>query len=250
MAYPGYGYQGQQPYGAAQQQPPQQPGGYPQPQQQPGGYPPPQPGAYQPQQPGYGAPGGYPGQQPGYGYPQQQGPPGCPPGIDPSVWQWFCAVDADRSGKITALELQQALTNNDWSHFNAETCRLMVGMFDRDHSGKIDIHEFAALWHYIQQWRGVYQQYDRDHSGRIDANELHNAFNTMGYRLSPQFSQLVVTKYDIQSRRTLKFDDFIQCCVLLKSLTDTFKQKDAAMSGSINVSYEEFMSMILLNLIV
>ena len=61
-----------------------------------------------------------PGQQ------QQQG--GCPPGMDPSVYSWFVAVDADRSGQITAKELQAALTNGNWSNFNAETCRLMIGI--------------------------------------------------------------------------------------------------------------------------
>ena len=41
-------------------------------------------------------------------------------------------VDQDRSGKITAAELRQALFNNNWSQFNPETCRLMIGMFDKD----------------------------------------------------------------------------------------------------------------------
>ena len=50
-----------------------------------------------------------------------------PPGADPQLWNWFIAVDADKSGQITANELQQALTNSNWSHFNAETCRLMIG---------------------------------------------------------------------------------------------------------------------------
>lgn len=53
---------------------------------------------------------------------------GCPPGVDPSVYSWFMAVDADKSGQITSNELQQALTNGNWSHFNPETCRLMIGM--------------------------------------------------------------------------------------------------------------------------
>ena len=52
---------------------------------------------------------------------------GPPPGVDPTVYGWFQAVDADKSGQITAIELQQALTNNNWSHFNPETCRLMIG---------------------------------------------------------------------------------------------------------------------------
>ena len=69
---------------------------------------------------GYPAPGGgYPG---GYG-----GPPGCPPGADPTLWNWFITVDRDRSGQITADELQQALLNGNWSQFNSETCRLMIG---------------------------------------------------------------------------------------------------------------------------
>jgi len=47
-------------------------------------------------------------------------PPGCPPGMDPNVYSWFIAVDADNSGSISATELQQALTNGNWSHFNPE----------------------------------------------------------------------------------------------------------------------------------
>lgn len=34
-----------------------------------------------------------------------------PPGADPQLWQWFNAVDTDRSGAISLQELQQALYN-------------------------------------------------------------------------------------------------------------------------------------------
>jgi len=36
-----------------------------------------------------------------------------PLGADPRLWQWFCAVDTDRSGAITASELQSALSNGN-----------------------------------------------------------------------------------------------------------------------------------------
>lgn len=38
-------------------------------------------------------------------------------------------VDRDRSGCISADELQAALSNGTWSPFNPETVRLMIGKF-------------------------------------------------------------------------------------------------------------------------
>ena len=60
------------------------------------------------------------------------GRPGCPPGVDPNLYSWFVAVDADGSGQISAKELQAALTNGNWSNFNPETCRLMIGKWHQD----------------------------------------------------------------------------------------------------------------------
>lgn len=45
-------------------------------------------------------------------------------------------------------------------------------MFDRDNSGTINFHEFAALWKYITDWQNTFRSYDKDNSGSIDKNEL------------------------------------------------------------------------------
>ena len=60
------------------------------------------------------------------------------------------------------------------------------------------------------------------------------------YRFAP-------CRFDIHARRALKLDDFIQCCVMLRCLTDAFRQRDTNMNGVINVSYEDFMCMCLQN---
>ncbi|XP_054762638.2 sorcin-like isoform X2 [Lytechinus pictus] len=193
-------------------------------------------------QPGYGAP---PPHQ-GYGAPGYN-PGGPPPGADPTLWSWFKAVDADNSGGITADELQHALLNGNMTPFNHETCRLMIGMFDRDRNGTINFNEFSSLWKYIQDWKACFDRFDRDRSGNIDANELNTAFQSFGYRLSAQFCNLIVTRFDRTHAGTIKFDDFIQVCVMLKSLTEAFKKRDTTMNGVINVSYEDFLEMVLEN---
>jgi len=216
-----------------------------------------QSGGYRPQgQHGYQQPhgnqhqqgysqGGYHGHQQhgAYGAPQNQ----APPGIDPSVYAWFQAVDEDRSGKITSAELRQALINNDMKQFNPETCRLMIGMFDKDKDGTIDINEFSALWNYIQQWRKCFDSFDKDRSGNIDNNELHQALTAFGYTLSHQFSRILVSKFDKSHTNSIDFDYFIQVCVTLESLTNSFKKKDVNRTGRVSLQYEEFLTMVLDN---
>lgn len=74
--------------------------------------------------PGYGAPPSNYGSGSGYGYGGQparhhsyRGPP---PGADPQLWQWFSSVDSDRSGSISATELQAALVNGTWMVFTPD----------------------------------------------------------------------------------------------------------------------------------
>ena len=109
------------------------------------------------------------------------------------------------------------------------------------------MREFQQLWAYINQWKGVFDRYDRDKSGNIDTNELFTAYNEMGFRVAMPFCQLVVTRFDRLAKRSLKFDDFIQSCVMLRALTDAFRSRDANMDGSIQVSYEDFMTMAIAN---
>ncbi|KAH1175011.1 hypothetical protein KIL84_021425 [Mauremys mutica] len=95
-----------------------------------------------------------------------------PPGVDPEAFSWFQTVDADHSGYISIKELKQALVNSNWSAFNDETCLMMINMFDKTKSGRIDVFAFSALWRFIQQWKNLFQQYDRDRSGSINFSEL------------------------------------------------------------------------------
>ncbi|XP_053208872.1 programmed cell death protein 6-like [Panonychus citri] len=160
------------------------------------------------------------------------------------LYDLFRRVDRDGSGAINAVELQSALSNGTWSPFNGETVRLMIGMFDKDKSGAINYQEFTALWDYVTRWLNCFKSFDRDNSGNIDRNELKQALTTFGYRLSDNFYTIIVRKFDRKSSGSIYFDDFIQLCVLLQSLTSAFRQHDTDQDGWIQIDYERFLTMV------
>uniref|UniRef100_A0A1I8H447 Translocon-associated protein subunit delta n=1 Tax=Macrostomum lignano TaxID=282301 RepID=A0A1I8H447_9PLAT len=170
---------------------------------------------------------------------------GAQPQSQQQLWDIFQRIDKDRSGFINCLELQSALSNGTWTPFNPETVRLMMGMFDRDHSGTIDFNEFQQLWRYITDWQAAFRAYDRDNSGTIDIGEMKQALSNFGYRLSDGFYSLLLRKFDRQGRGTVLFDDFIQCCVQLQTLTRAFAQLDTQRNGWITINYETFLTMVL-----
>nr|XP_054497610.1 programmed cell death protein 6 isoform X1 [Agelaius phoeniceus] len=181
------------------------------------------------------------------GYQQRPNGSGGVPGAlpDPSfLWSVFQRVDKDRSGIICDNELQQALSNGTWTPFNPATVRSILGMFDRENKGGVNFNEFTGVWKYITDWQNVFRTYDRDNSGMIDKNELKQALTGFGYRLSDQFYDILIRKFDRQGKGQVAFDDFIQCCVVLQRLTDVFRRYDTDQDGWIQVSYEQYLSMV------
>ncbi|KAH0521521.1 Programmed cell death protein 6 [Microtus ochrogaster] len=157
------------------------------------------------------------------------------------LWNVFQRVDKDRSGVISDNELQQALSN---------------AMFDRENKAGVNFSEFTGVWKYITDWQNVFRTYDRDNSGMIDKNELKQALSgfgahflvltilATGYRLSDQFHDILIRKFDRQGRGQIAFDDFIQGCIVLQRLTDIFRRYDTDQDGWIQVSYEQYLSMV------
>ncbi|KDR81464.1 hypothetical protein GALMADRAFT_263747 [Galerina marginata CBS 339.88] len=183
-----------------------------------------------------------------YAFQQPQGPP---PGADPQLWQWFTSVDADRSGSITVTELQSALVNGNWTRFDLDTVKMLMGIFDTDRSGTITFTEFAGLWKYISDWQNVFRHFDHDRSGTIEGRELAEALKSFGYNLSPQLLTLVEHKYSSEPVAGygpppgITFDRFVRACVSVKTLTEAFQRVDTDRDGWIQISYDQFMDIIL-----
>ncbi|KAB2015217.1 hypothetical protein ES319_D08G009500v1 [Gossypium barbadense] len=166
---------------------------------------------------------------------------GFPAGTSPDVIRAFQMVDRDRSGFIDEYELQQALSSG-YQRFNLRTIRLLMFLFKNPYDSlRIGPMEFAALWSCLGHWRAVFERFDRDRSGKIDLMELRDALYSLGYAIPPSVLQLLISKYD----NGLNFDSFVECGMIVKGLTEKFKEKDPGYTGSATLSYDSFMSLVI-----
>ncbi|PRQ44839.1 putative serine/threonine-protein phosphatase with EF-hands [Rosa chinensis] len=207
---------------------------------------------------GYGAPyaappqhggGGYPTPAPAPGYGSPFGalvPSSFPPGTDPNVVACFQIADQDGSGLIDDKELQKALSSYNQS-FSLRTVHLLMYLFTQTNTRKIGPKEFTAVFYSLQNWRGIFEKFDRDRSGKIDSNELRDALGSLGFSVSPAVLDLLVSKFDKTGghMKAIEYDNFIECCLTVKGLTEKFKEKDKAYTGHATFSYEDFMLIVL-----
>nr|CAG8501733.1 1622_t:CDS:1 [Entrophospora candida] len=165
----------------------------------------------------------------------------------------FSKLDSDKSGGITPAELQRALVNGDWTTFNMDTVQLLFNMFDVDRNGTIHYQEFFGLWRYIEQWRKLFATFDRDGSGLIDIDELMNAMKTFQININKALLIKLIRKYKLKHIDTsvkknqqlhetsVNFDNFVQICVTVKTVTDLFRQLDGNNDGWAEINYEKFL---------
>ncbi|XP_068804883.1 grancalcin isoform X1 [Struthio camelus] len=214
--------------------------------------------------PGFGGYGGYSGQMPGMPMTIGQSMPGAVPntpygaysgysaysGIysvaaDP-MWTYFSAI-AGQDGKVDAEELQRCLLQSGisgtYSPFTLETCRVMISMLDRDYTGKMGFNEFKELWAALNAWKQSFMMIDRDRNGTVELYELTQVIAAMGYRLSPQTLTAIVKRYSKNGR--IFFDDYVACCVKLRTLTDFFRRRDKMQQGVVNFVYDDFLQCIM-----
>ncbi|CAM0911634.1 unnamed protein product [Alopecurus aequalis] len=172
---------------------------------------------------GYGQGGGYPPPMGSFG----GGAVVFPPGTHPDVARAFRAVDRDGSGSIDERELQAALSNA-YHRFSIRTVRLLMFLFSNARASspsRMGPAEFVSLWNCLGQWRCIFDRYDRDRSGKIDSEELRLALRGLGYAVPPSVIEVLIANYNdgLSRRGALDFDNFVECGMVVKGLTEKFK---------------------------
>ncbi|KAJ9184840.1 hypothetical protein P3X46_004527 [Hevea brasiliensis] len=169
-----------------------------------------------------------------------------PPGTDPNVVAAFQLADQDGSGFIDDKELQKVLSSCNQS-FSLRTVRLLMFHFTNTNIMNIGLKEFTSVFYSLQNWKDIFERFDRDRSGRIDSNELREALCSIGFAVSPVVLDLLVSKFDKSGRKdkAIEYDNFIECCLTVKGLTEKFREKNCSYSGSATFTFEAFMLTVL-----
>ncbi|KAL9237947.1 hypothetical protein vseg_012437 [Gypsophila vaccaria] len=164
------------------------------------------------------------------------------PGTDPKIVECFNRIDRDGNGVVDDMELQAVLSSCNY-RFNMRTVHLL--MFEFTHSNKrvIGPKEFVPLMKCLTTWRTMFQRFDRDRNGSIDSSELGQALSSLGFCVSPVIVNLLISKFNKSGGQTghcsLQYDSFIECCLTVRGLTETFNAK--AECGRATFGYEEFL---------
>ncbi|KAL6859173.1 hypothetical protein ACP4OV_018175 [Aristida adscensionis] len=208
------------------------------------------PSSYPPPAASQSQPGGY-----GFGFGFGGGAVAFPPGTRPEVERAFRAADRDGSGAIDERELQGALSAA-YHRFSIRTVRLLMFLFADPASSyaaaasspsRMGPAQFVSLWDCLGQWRGIFDRYDRDRSGKIDSHELTEALRSLGYAVPPSVIELLIANYNngVPRNGALDFDNFVECGMIVKGLTEKFKEKDTRYTGSATLTYDGFLSMVI-----
>ncbi|XP_049269206.1 programmed cell death protein 6 [Rhipicephalus sanguineus] len=152
----------------------------------------------------------------------------------------FESMDRDRTGFINVSELQRALASGTWKPFGEELVLLMVKIFDRDFSNKINFDQFCTLWSYITEWFNGFKKVDRTNCGRLDKTELQTVFSNLGHQVSLGLCHMMIRRFDQQGDNKIMIEDFVRLCVIMQDATQEFKTLDPNKTGSAKVTYDDF----------
>jgi calpain len=151
---------------------------------------------------------------------------------------------AGTDGEVDAFELQNILNtvftrDFQFDGFSTDMTRSMVAMKDTDFSGKLGYEDFKSLWSDLLLCKQVFKDMDTDKSGHFNSYELREALGSMGYHVSNATFNAIVVRYSDKDGH-IRFDDFVQCYIKLKSLFAGFRNKDQAGYGRARFSFDEF----------
>jgi len=97
-------------------------------------------------------------------------------GIDPQLAQTFAMWDTNHDGSLEPHEVMKAM-HHMGEPVTEDDVRMIMNMFDKDHSGTISMNEFGALWTYVNELKQEFHTADVNRTGLLDIEQVKQALH-------------------------------------------------------------------------
>jgi Ca2+-binding EF-hand superfamily protein len=159
---------------------------------------------------------------------------------DEQLRPYFETVDTDQDGKISAEELQVALSSGGFV-FALSVAQKLVKLFDKSNTGKLGLPEFVQGYQFIQRMTQSFRTRDVSKDGKLSGDEVRVALSSSGYVLSDPVFQLMMAKFDHDKKGYWSFDAYIDGSLFLSSVRSTFAYYDLNKTGQVTFNFDAFM---------
>ncbi|KAL1522944.1 hypothetical protein AB1Y20_017908 [Prymnesium parvum] len=153
--------------------------------------------------------------------------------------QWFTMVDTDRSGAISALELQRALSQGGLN-YSLKMVASIIRTQAPQGQAQLDFHSFCQVQQLLTHVQQVFGQHDVARTNTLDLERVYSALCQLGYTLDKQPGGPFYTlcqSYDFDMRGLISLDSFVAMVVTLQNARKAF---DRFGSDPVPMNYNQF----------
>jgi len=144
--------------------------------------------------------------------------------------QIFDKWDTDHNGYITPNELQKAM-HHLGEPVSDEDIRLIMTMFDKEHTGRIDFAEFGQLYNYVSELKQEFTKADTSRTGSLDMDQVKSAMHR--HHKALMLAGGVATVYslfklhDLHKKGKLEWPHFLRLGLHMGALRSNYESSGA-----------------------
>ena len=135
-------------------------------------------------------------------------------------------MDTDRSGAISAQELQKALAQGGLN-FSLKMIASIIRTQSPQGSAQLDFHRFCQVQQMLTRIQQVFQQHDAGRTNSLDLERVYAALTQLGYTLDKQPGGAFYTlcqSFDFDLRGLISLDSFVAMAVTLDNAKKVFER--------------------------
>ncbi|XP_027089445.1 uncharacterized protein [Coffea arabica] len=152
--------------------------------------------------------------------------------------EWYDRVDSDKTGGITATQLQTAFGIGNLQ-FPLSVVQQMIRMYDFDRNGTMSFPEFVELNKFLLKVQQAFADLERGR-GYLVPDDVYKGLVKIGISLDSPAFYTVCESFDQKRSGRFRLDGFISLCIFVQSARNLFSSFDTSNQGRVTLDLNQF----------